>query len=270
MAGKIRALMLSPVMAGLVLSWAAPSNAGHLGFEASCSPSGSDLLCTWDAPLPDPDADGNVAGRALFSLSGNTLSIELATLAPADGNVVDKQIEVLTGITFDWSLGLASDAGIDAMIFGSSVLVGNPNPDPGLRNVSAYWAFGPLDDPVWGDFGFAAIGGESPYCTGECFGSMDMLDGIVGPNGSDYGLVPMGAGVEFSNSLNGGGPYVQYQLTLTATVSGGNGYDLEQLIGHVVPIYGTDGTPPIPEPSAAVLFGAGALIVGFALRKQLF
>jgi hypothetical protein len=40
------------------------------------------------------------------------------------------------------------------------------------------------------------------------------------------------------------------------------------VISNVDFLFGTDGAP-IPEPSSQLLFGAGVLIVGFALRGRL-
>jgi hypothetical protein len=254
---KLGALLVAVTISG----WAVQANAAHLGWESSCSTTGSGtLLCTWDAPLAAGDADGNVAGSAEFSVSGGTLTILLSALAPADGNVVNKPIEVLTGITFDSVLTLTGDA---AIIAAGSMLV---NPDDAVTtNISQYWAFAELTNEVWGDYGFATMGGESPYCTGECFGNGDLLAPGGQVNGMGYGLVPDGAGANvLSNPLKNGGPFVQYQLVLTANISGSG--DLG--IGHVVPIYGTDGTPPMPEPDAALLFGIGALVVARAIRRS--
>jgi hypothetical protein len=263
---------ITGVLAGaLALGFGAP--AGAVPFDADCSTTASgSLLCKWDAPLVDGDADGNVAGSAEFSVSGDTLTIQLSALAPADGNVVDRPSEVLTGITFDSSLALDGQM---AVIPAGSMLVNNGG-GPGT-NVSGAWAFTSglsMVSNVWGDYGFGTLGGEAPYCTGECFGNKDLLDPLLPPGsvgGMEYGLVPEGAAVNLVNPpLGQKGPFIQSQLTLTATITGGLASSLSNLrIAHVVPIYGTNGTPPIPEPRAALLFVAGSLVVGFALRKTL-
>ncbi len=259
--------------AALVACVAGSANAGPLDWEATCGTTGSgSLLCTWDDPLAAGDANGDVAGSAEFSVSGDTLTIQLSALAPADGNVVDKPIEVLTGITFDSTLALQGEA---AFISTGSALVNNGS-GPGT-NVSGAWAFTSglsLESSAWGDYGFGTLGGEAPYCTGECFGDKDLLDPTLSPGkvgGMEYGLVPGGSAVNLVNPpLGQKGPFIQNQLTLTAQILGGSGYSLADLgIGHVVPLYGTNGTPPVPEPHAALLFTAGALVVGYTLRKQL-
>jgi hypothetical protein len=257
------------LLTALALGAAGPAAA--VPWEAGCSTTGSgSLLCTWDNPLAAGDADGKVAGSAEFSIAGSVLTIELSALAPSDGNIVDKPIEVLTGITFDSTLALD---GIAAIVSPGSGLV---NPSGPGTDVSGAWAFASglsLESNVWGDYGFGTLGGEAPYCPGECFGNGDLLNPALPPgkvNGMEYGLVPLGAVDLVNPPLGQNGPFIQYQLTLTAQIQGGgNAYQIADIVSQVVPIYGTDGTPPIPEARATLLFAAGCLIVGFALRRQL-
>jgi hypothetical protein len=253
--------------------FAGASAAHAMSWSASCGTVGDVKTCTWsEAPLAvADDPTFKVSGSATFEVTGDQLKIVLTAAngsAPTTANW-----QTLTGITFDLAVaGIALDP-ISATVAPGSSLV---DPASGGTDVSDYWAYrGDLTSPYFGEYGFSAIGGEAPFLD-DAFGHHD----IIGPNdingqpgGVDYGLLPPDA-VLSSSSLNQG-PFVQNQLVLLADISSGplsvlnsDGPLSVNDIGFVVPIYGSDGVPPMPEPSSALLFATGFLVVGSYLRRR--
>jgi len=201
----------------------------------------------------NPEVNANASGSALFTITGNTLTVVLTnTTAPrttAQGNA-------LTGVVFDITggspvlalSGIALTSGSD--IWTSKFAANTSDP------LAGSWT------SVLGASPLAAYGAATTGFSGAFNGGSISL-GNSGPN---YGIVANdtfdGTNVAFGGSQF---PFIQRSLTLTFT--GANGVSESQL-ANVRILFGTDGTgviTTVPAPGALALL---ALSGAVAMRRR--
>ncbi len=142
-------------------------------------------------------------------------------------------------------------------------------------DLSGEWGF--KDDVsagTLGSFGISSVGdillGADSFGPGDRFdttmnlfpppsGSLNGSDAsIVGPNITDFSV----------DGFASQGPFVQNEMVFRLLISG------EPLtmddITNVQVLFGSDGAPlaPVPEPTAALLFGIGVVLMGERVRRQ--
>jgi hypothetical protein len=196
---------------------------------------------------------------------GAVLQITLTNHSSAEFSIG----QALSGVYFDITTGsiLTADT---AIIGAGSMLVGEGA--NGYTDLSGEWGF--KDDVsagTLGSFGISSVGdvlfGEDSFGPGDRFdtstnlfgppsGSLNGISGaIVGPNITDFTV----------DGFKHHGPVVQNQMVFRLYITG------EPLtmdhITNVSVLFGTDGAPAIPEPTSAMLFLVGALVVGKATRR---
>jgi len=224
-------------------------------------------------------SQGDLSAKVTFEAVGDTLIVTLENTATAD---VANPADVLTGVFFNiegssGALTMESALLTDAMA--SSVLFGS-----GLGNTG----LGYNDYAGAGD-----IGSEAGYRTGaasEKTGLGDHAIGMVGMddflgvntrfdqvashnlqgpeslNGIEYGIVNSDYTGGGNNPING--PHALITSGVVFTFSGFSGFS-ESDISKIRFNYGTE-LNPIPEPSAALVFSVGLLVVGqqLGIRKR--
>jgi hypothetical protein len=160
-----------------------------------------------------------------------------------------------------------------AMIGDDSALVGF-----GLtldEDLSGEWGF--KDDVsagTLGSFGISSVGdillGADSFGPDDRFntdmnlfppssGSLNGSDAsIVGPNITDFSV----------DGFASQGPFVQNEMVFLLSISG-DPLTMDQ-IENVQVLFGSDGAPlvPVPEPTAALLFGIGVVLMGERVRRQ--
>jgi hypothetical protein len=185
--------------------------------------------------------------------------------------------ETLAGVHFD-VMGSLVFAGTGVVMAEDYVGSGAAEAlsDLGL-NVTGHYALGQAN--VFGVDGYA-FGSVGDINFGEAtLGAANLLPGTISgvepnpPNGTDFSIVdpnaiPNSGGFQAPVNPNPSehqlGVWIQNSITASLNYDGSLG---ENAIVDVTPYFGTDGAP-IPEPSSALLYAAGLLVVGRATRRR--
>jgi hypothetical protein len=221
-------------------------------------------------------SQGDLSAKVTFEAVGDTLYVTLENTAIAD---VENPGDVLTGVFFDiddFAGSLTRETALLTVADASSVLFGT-----GLGSTS----LGYNDYAGAGD-----IGSEAGYRIGASFevvGLGDHAIGLVGMddflgvdtrfdqvsshniqgeeslNGIEYGIVNSGYTGGGNHPIDG--PNALIRSGVLFAFSGFSGFG-EGDISNVAFNYGTELSPIIPEPSAAVVFSVGLFLVGRHLR----
>lgn len=233
-------------------------------------PGSQSTLGTWVA------SDSERSAKAVFSITGDMLQIELTNLA----TLTDENDQLLMGLFFGFTgtltnpnVVLSSGSSIEAD--GVSIL---NDPIPSTLNGEFGYLTGINDDNGGrGDYGICSSGLDpnkpvDPSETWEGFGVNTIIDDTQqfytkpanpeAPNGPDFGITgPNGWGG--SNAL----AYIKNSVVITWAGAFG-GLDLGN-IDQVHFLYGTDyDNVPIPEPSTMLLLGAGLIGLAAFGRKK--
>jgi hypothetical protein len=204
-------------------------------------------------------SSGNLSASVTFSLTGNTLNVDLTNTSSHD--VLLPQ-DVLTAVFFSTAHSLTP---VSASLNGSSVFYGS------LSNVGDGWGYynnlaggghGKNDGITSAGFGIGK--GHSNFSNQN-----NHLDGI------DYGLLSAGDNPTTGNTgVKGHGPLLRDSAEFTLTVA--NGFSLSELGDTVVFQYGSalsephfDGHAPTPEPGTLLLMGSAMLGMAGLLRRKL-
>lgn len=256
------------------------------------------LFCVTVAAIPSPANAGSILfeasgtgangvtlnASALFTISGDVLTIKLTNLGDTSGSLSDLSANTLTGLFFDLPTDIsltptsASIAPGD-LVNGSACDVGpctSTTTDVGGEFVYDTSAGG-FNGFHKGDHGISSSGyidGGSPNFNGPD------LDSPTSPNGINFGII---APIGYSNPFkpNGGlanDPLIEGEVVFTMAISGGT--LLESQISNVSFQYGTDfkesklkappgrivPETPIPEPVSLLLL---APALGLAVRRRM-
>lgn len=204
-------------------------------------------------------SSGDLSASALFSLSGNTLTVTLTNTSLADVMV---PTDVLTAVWFNTTSTLTPGS---ASLNGSSVYYGS------ISNDGDGWGYySGLGGAAHGKnngitaAGFSIGGGHAN------FGNGSALQGL------DYGLLSAGDNSATGNmGVTGGGPLIKNSSKFTLTVV--PGFSLTELGNSVVFQYGTELTEtsyngymqPIPEPATLSVLGAGLFAFGAGIKRKM-
>jgi hypothetical protein len=246
--------------------------AGNVLADVSFSWSGLPIIGENPAHLP--------SGTAVFSVSGNTLTLTLTNTSAAETEIG----QTLSGLTWDISDGGVVLSTGTAMVAPGSGLIGN---NAGAEtDLSSEWGFKddisallPDTSPL-GSFGVSSVGDIGDYGSGaqDSYGPGDRFDtttNLWGPdslNGMEGAIVgpnlvlagdPSGFPDGFASLSNG--PVVQNAMIFTFTFTGTL---TEDEIGNVTAMYGSDGSVTAPAPPAVVLGALGLVIGGAVMRKR--
>lgn len=281
---------LSAAMLAFTLSAAA-----HAAMLDLCGPVvgdpntvGSSLTCSWSGiAINNPDVDPNFTpeGNAVFEFSGDTSTLKITlTYTGFDGITADPQ----TGLTGQnmvntgllWDFAPDTIAAMNVSVLTSADLVGTDADRFATFDLAEHWAYreGIVADDL-GSYGIGAIG--DIYFGEDSFGAHDLISGTTfenQPDGTDWGLVPNGYLWDCSTLKTSGGctgvypdgfqkqgPFLDNSIMVTIAYDREFGLDE---IANVQPIFGSEGAPLIPEPTAALLFGVGFVVVGWAVRRD--
>ena len=195
----------------------------------------------------NPESSSNVSGSAMFSISGNTLTLVLTnTTAPR----TISQGSAMTGVSFDINPGspvltLTSTA----MTAGSNYWT-SKTASSNSASLNGSWT-NVLGASPLGEYGVSTSGFNGRFNGGA------ITLGNASPN---YGIVAAGtfdgSNVSFSGSQF---PFVQKSMTFTFT--GVAGFT-ESQISNVKLLFGTDGTgviQTVPSPGSLALVGLGGI-----------
>jgi hypothetical protein len=226
---------------------------------------------------------------AAFTDNGdNTLTLVLTYEGYQTGpdlDPIDTIGEALSGLVFELPGVSLSVMSID---LGLSTLVGANTNDPGLS--PANWDGSTLTGE-WGfQTGFTGGGFTDAFVingvgtvlfveegVGQVVDPTENLTGNTSTDGPAFMIIPDELDLEAlcpspTGSCPGAvdgffnqGPMIQDSITAVFGFSG----ELPDLSGiSATPIFGTEGAPPVPEPTAGLLFAAGSVVVGLSLRKR--
>ncbi|MBL8887621.1 MAG: PEP-CTERM sorting domain-containing protein [Phycisphaerales bacterium] len=202
----------------------------------------------------NPEGNANASGSAMFTISGNTLSLVLTNTSllrtAAQGNA-------LTGVAFNINPGapVLSLTSID--MTGGSNLWTSKTASSGSAALSGSWTTVLGSSPL-GEYGISTSGFNGAFNGGS------ISKGNSAPN---YGIVAAGTFTGSSSVSFGGSQYPFVQNSLTFTFTGVSGV-AESQIGGVKLLFGTDGTgviQAVPAPGSLALVGLGAFA---AVRKR--
>lgn len=202
-------------------------------------------------------SSGNLSAQAVFSLTGNDLTVTLTNTSTAD---VLLPTDVLTGVFFNLTAGLTPVSASDP---GSTPYYGP------LTNVGDGWGFATGVNANGKNSAISATGAVSGLGQSNFSSNHTNLDGLA------YGLLSAG---DNSSTGNGGvlghGPLIKdsAQFVLTAP----EGFNLSELGNTVVFQYGTSldethyngNLQTTPEPATLAMLGSGAIGLAAVLRRK--
>jgi len=221
----------------------------------------SGLLITGESGVEYPNFTPE--GEATYSISGNTLTIELTYTGGSETIMGINQ--TLSGLTWDLE-GYTGTLTADSAVMGAgSTLIGvDAGSWTGGTDLSGQWAYSDsISESGLGSYGVGAVGGDP-----ELFGHHDIIDSNEtmvnpAPGGIDFALV--GPDVDLNHDgFRNQGPIVQNSMIFTFTFTGTL---TEDMITNVMPLFGSAGAPLTPEPATIVIFGAGLVGARFAARR---
>jgi len=201
-------------------------------------------------------SSGSLSAQAVFSLTGNALTVTLTNTSTADVLV---PTDVLTGVFFNLTAGLTPVSASDP---GSTAYYGP------LTNVGDGWGFATGVNANGKNSAISATGAVNGLGQSNFSANHTNLDGLA------YGLLSAG---DLSGTGNTGvlghGPLIKDAAQFVLTVP--QGFDLSELGRTVVFQYGTslsethyDGTTPTPEPATLAMLGSGAIGLATMLRRK--
>jgi len=193
------------------------------------------------------DGSQTVAGTAVFTLSGNQLTINLTNNTTASN--MQSTADLLTALEFNLAGGLSLSNGSAT---GQTVSV---NSDLTLTTPGSSQTL----NQGWGGGNLTGNPDEYAAAAGLNIGSGKSFNG-TGLDGADYGLIPAITAVGNKDGFPQSGPYTYNTVTLTFTVTGSG--SLASDLSNVKFLYGTTpdasvGGAVVPEPTSL----AGILVV---------
>lgn len=193
---------------------------------------------------------GDLSAQAVFTdAGGGTLQVLLTNTSTADALV---PTDILTAVFFN--VGSQTLTPVSASLNGSTVFYG-PN---GGGDVGGEWAYENNLDPnkMNGIIGMSGISSTGLDLFGKYnrFGVTN-LQGPEAVNGLSYGITSAGDNPDNGNAAVTG-QFALIQNHVLFTLSGFTG-NVDTDIQNVWFQYGTDLTPPVPEPSTMLLLGVG-------------
>lgn len=205
-------------------------------------------------------SSGNLSASVTFSLTGNTLTVDLTNTSLSDVTV---PADVLTAVFFN-STHLLSP--VSAAASGSTAYYGSTS------NVGDGWGY--YVNLAGGGHGFNNAITAVGFGIGSGHSSFSNHSNSLG--GINYGLLSAGDNpLTGNNGVKGKGPLFKDSVQFTFTV--GNGFKLSELGDDVVFQYGSSllephyvgklEPAPVPEPSSLLLVGSGVLGLGTVLRR---
>jgi hypothetical protein len=214
------------------------------------------------------------AGTASFDILSST-DLRLTLTYTGSSEPLSGIAQVLTGLTWDMDGFLGTLTATSALIAPGSSLILDPGSFSGT-DLSGQWAFkddisasSALGEPL-GIYGVGAIGdinfGEDTFgslASGEIIDpSKNQVTPV--PNGVDFGLVPFGT-LPSNGGFQNQGPLVQNAMYFDFIF---DGTLTEDMFANVVPLFGSEGATPVPEPATMLLIGTGlAGLIG--MRRKL-
>lgn len=204
-------------------------------------------------------SSGNLSARAVFSLTGNTLTLTLTNTSMAD---VLQPTDVLTGVFFNLTGGLTPVSASDP---GSSVYYNR------IINVGDGWGFATNVSANGKNSAISATGAVNGLGQSNFSANHTNLDGL------GYGLLSAGDNTGTGNGgVLGHGPLIKDTAQFVLTVP--QGFDLGEVGKTVVFQYGTSlnethyvgnlQTTPTPEPATLGMLGSGVIGLAAMLRRK--
>jgi hypothetical protein len=231
-------------------------------------------------------ADGvTLSASALFSISGNTLTVTLTNTGDSSGTAgTDVPANQLTGVFFDLPTGITLTPTSATIAAGD--LVQASSCDTGLcssstTNVGGEFIYG--TGTFSGHDGNSGISSSGYISTGTMFGPTD-LDSPTAPNGINFAIIADQTATNHFNPNGGVGglssePLIEGSVVFTLTISGGT--LLESQISNVSFQYGTAITEShfgsgggsgagqtVPEPVTLLLLAPGLLAAARRMRRR--
>ena len=208
-------------------------------------------------------ASGGLAASVTFSLTGNTLTVDLTNTSVND---VKLPTGILTAVWFNTTTKLTP---VSASLNGSSLFYGS------TTNVGDGWAY-------YSNLGVAGHGKNSGLTSagfGVGSGHANFSSHHNSLGGVDYGLLSAGDNSTTGNSgVKGKGPLIKNSIEFTLTAA--NGFKLSELGDTVVFQYGSaleetnfkgnlQSPSTVPEPGTLLMLGSGMLGAAGFLRRKL-
>lgn len=195
----------------------------------------------------NPEVGANASGSAMFTISGNTLTLVLTnTTAPrttAQGNA-------MTGVTFNFSSGSTVLSLTSTALTGGSTYWTSKTTNVAAPSLAGSWTAAIVSNAQH-QYGVATTGFNGWFNGGS------ISLGNAAPN---YGIVAAGT-FDGSNVSFGGSQYPFVQNSMTFTFTGVAGFT-EAQITNVKLLFGTDGTgviEAVPTPGSLALIGLGGI-----------
>jgi hypothetical protein len=221
-------------------------------------------------------SQGDLSAKVTFEAVGDTLIVTLENTATAD---VAVPTDVLTGVFFDiegFGGALTGESALLTEVMASSVLFGSGLGDTGdgyngagdIGSEAGYRIGASSEIAGLGDHAIGMVGMDDFLGVNTRFDQVagHNLQGPDSPNGIQYGIVNSGYTGGGNSPIDG--PNALITSGVIFTFSGFSGLR-EADISNIAFNYGT-GLNPIPEPSAALVFSLGLLVVGrhLGIRKR--
>ena len=206
----------------------------------------------------------------------------MLTYNSSDPSPLNSIGQTLAGVTWDTAGSASFDRSLSQVLAESFVGAGSAQATSDLStadglDVSGHYAYkGDLNVDGLGMHILSSVGdvnfGE------DSVGTADLLPGFISsvennpPNGTEFTIVTDATCTAGTcNGLNGGFQDGLDRVWIQNSIKASLAYDggIEG-ISNIVPIFGTDGKfeGPIPEPTAALLYGVGLVVFGAARRLR--
>jgi hypothetical protein len=263
-----RRALISSVLLGLALSLAS-------GSPAHAVP----LIFNFASPIPGESVTPDTTLTFEFD-EMCTMDCELTvTLSYNDSGGLTAIGQTLSGVVFDAVGMITFQINTEHSVI-AEMLVGAGSAQAltdfgGVANsdvdVSGHWAFGTVTVPDGGNYALSSVG--DIFNGADTLGNADLLTGTIAtnveanpPDGTSFSIVdPNTCQPGTCDGLSGGFQDGQGRAWIQSSVTATLVYDGELLgIDNATPIFGTTGTPPIPEPSSYIVFALGTIVAGSA------